>query len=361
MKSNLNSIFAVFVASVALWTPNISFGLSTNIGAKVYVANEADGTISVIDVDTNKIVSTIDTMRTAKDGMEMFMTHNVQASPDGKAIWVTAPPMDHAGAHSKRDDEVVIIDPLTDKIIRTINLGKNLHVAHVTFDSASQFAFVTASKANKIFKISASTYEVLNSYKLRKGRGPHGARWCADILFVAEMDGKALAMINTNTGKVSEVSLGGKAVQTACTPDGKYAFASLFDSREVIRIEVKSKALLRLSMPKGSQGPVQIYLSPDNSKLYVADQGVLMGRPASDKLVVFNVKSGATEGVISVGKGPHGVVVDSKGIHAFVTNVAEDTVSIVDLKNQKTTNTVKVGKKPNGISVWTSTEQASSP
>lgn len=326
---------------------------------KLYVANEDDGTISVIDAVQGKVVSVIATMRKSKSGMEMFMTHNVQVSPDGKSVWVTAPPMEEGAGHKHVvEDEVFVIDPATDEIVHTVKLGTEQHIAHVVFDAESRFAYVTAYKGDKVLKVDAKTFVISSTFTLRKKSGPHGARLCGDQLFIAEMGGKALAILNTTTGDITTVPLMGTAVQTACTSNGKYAFASLFDSREIVRFDTKTKAIARFAMPKGSQGPVQIYLSPDDGVLYVADQGVLMGRPASDKLVAFNVESGSVEAIIKVGKGPHGIVVAPGGTQAFVTNLVDGTVSVVDLVKKKTTSTIKVGKKPNGISAWTAKNAA---
>lgn len=320
--------------------------------AKLYVANEDDGTISIIDLDRNSVVATVDLSRKGGGPSSMSMAHNVQVAPDGKAIWVTAPPMEGMATHGSSVDEVIVIDSVTNQITQRIALGKDQHVAHVVLDDSSRYAYVTAYEGNAVFKIDAKTYRVVDTYRLGKGKGPHGERLCAGQLYVAEMDGDRLAIVDTSKGRVEEIPLGGKAVQTACTPDGKFAFASLYDTREVVRFDVKTKAIKRIAMPLGAQGPVQLYLSPDAKTLYVADQGVLMERPASDKLVSIDVESGVVSSVITVGKGPHGVVVGRDGKHAYVTNVVDNTVSIVDLESRKVTATVKVGKRPNGISIW---------
>ena len=64
-------------------------GISAALAApKVYVANETDGTVSVIATDTRQTVRTV----TVGAG-----AHNVQATADGQRVWVTnngTPPAD---------------------------------------------------------------------------------------------------------------------------------------------------------------------------------------------------------------------------------------------------------------------------
>jgi YVTN family beta-propeller protein len=139
-------------------------------------------------------------------------------------------------------------------------------------------------------------------------------------------------------------------VQTAVTPDGKYVFASLYDTREVVRLNLQTQALDRLTLPAGAQGPIQLYPTPDSKQLYVCDQGVELGRPLSDKVYVLDTESFALSHTITAGRGPHGVVVSRDGRHAFVTNSREATVSVIDVVKEKVVKTIKVGLMPNGIS-----------
>jgi YVTN family beta-propeller protein len=347
-------------SSKSIW---ISFGIALLLGggtawgrapsAKLYVANEDDGTISVIDLERNAVVATVETARKNGAKTTMFMAHNVQVAPDGKSVWITAPPMEGMTGHVSSEDEVIVLDPATNGIQRRITLGKDQHLAHVVLDDKSRYAYVTSYEGNVVFKIDTSTYRVVDTFRLGKGKGPHGERLCVGQLYVAEMDGNGLAIIDTGRGRLEEIPLGGKAMQTACAQDGRYVFISLYDTREVVRYDIKTKALKRIAMPKGAQGPVQLYPSPDGKTLYVVDQGLLLDRPASDMLVEINIESGSVASIITVGKGPHGIVVGRDGKHAYVTNGVDNTVSVVDLASHKVAVTIKVGKKPNGVSQWT--------
>ena len=67
----------------------------------------------------------------------------------------------------KINDEVIVIDPLTDKIIKRIEMGTDLHLSHVALTPDSNYAIAAAQTKGVIYKINAKTYEV-EKRRLRK-------------------------------------------------------------------------------------------------------------------------------------------------------------------------------------------------
>lgn len=94
--------------------------------------------------------------------------------------------------------------------------------------------------------------------------------------------------------------------------------------------------------------PVQLYLTPDETTVLSADQGT---RDAPGRaLSLIDAAAMTPQGTVATGTGPHGVVVDSTGTRAWVTNSFDSTVSVVDLGSKSVQATVPVGNGPNGIS-----------
>jgi YVTN family beta-propeller protein len=336
---------------------------------KIYVADEMRGTVSVVAAATHRTVATISLAYAHGDMAMPVAPHNVQAAPDGRTVWVTGPPPMWSTDCGDGDsipppqmppgmgETVFVIDPLADTILARIMLLPNgsdtmLHLAHVVLDRDSRFAYITANSADQVIRIDARTFEEVGRYELGTGRGPHGMRFCRDRLVVANLTGKSLATVDPATGDVADVPVGGAAVQVACTANGRSAFATLYDTREVVRYDLDGGAVSRISLPAEARGPVQLYLAPDDRRLYVADQGVLFGRPASNQLYEIDVGRGIVSGAVRVGRAPHGVVVSDDGQFAYVTNVWDSNVSVVDLRTLKEIATVSVGEAPNGISYW---------
>ena len=154
--------------------------LETKVGDKIYVAVEEAGEIAVIDAKNRNVVKRID-LSAEIGGMKIgFMPHNVQVAPDNKTVWVTANAMDmnkdkvsffriqkvsadegHGEEGGmKASDEIIVIDPLTDKIIKRIEMGTDLHLSHISLTPNSNYAIAAAQTKGIVYKINAKTYEV---------------------------------------------------------------------------------------------------------------------------------------------------------------------------------------------------------
>lgn len=317
-------------------------------GDAIYVANEEDGTISVINAETREVIETIDLKDKNVFGNDvMLMPHNVQVAPNGESVWVTGVPMEEG-----EEEQVIVIDPMKNKIKERIKVGKDQHLAHVVLDNESKYAYVTANEGNCVIKIDAKKRKEVSRIDLGSGRAPHGLRYYNGKLYVANMDGNSLAIVDVGSNQVTEVALGGVAVQTAVSPDGQNVYVSLYDTKEVVRINISSLTVTRLALPSSAQGPIQLYPTPNSSMLYVCDQGGLMSRPTNNKVYVIDLASFSINDSITAGNKVHGVVVDDMGARAYVTNTADNTVSVIDVGTGDVLATIGVGMEPNGIACW---------
>ena len=158
------------------------------IGDKIYMAVEETGEIAVVSAKDRTIIKRIDlsseiggSPRFGEAGRKIgFRPHSVQAAPDNKSVWVTANAIDvsknktsllkipQARADEghgeeggmKISDQVIVIDPLMDKIIKRIEMGADLSLSHIALTSDSNYAMATSQAKGIIYKINAKTYEV---------------------------------------------------------------------------------------------------------------------------------------------------------------------------------------------------------
>jgi len=309
---------------------------------KVYVALETGAAIMVLDGR--------DLAPLAKISVGEYQAHNVQVAPDGRSVWATLVAGHGHGGGEVASDRVVVIDPEKDAILATIDLGPDVHPAHVVLTADSRTALVTGDTKNEVIRIDAATRQITARTLLDHGTGAHGARVDTDgsTAWVAQVGGKCVARVAAD-GTQQHVMTAGQSVQTAIV--GRWIFASQYDTRAVARIDRETFAVTYASLPAGSQGPIQLYPADGGRKVLVADQGLLAGRPASNKLFVLDVESMAVLDTIEVGLGAHGVVAD--GDRAYVTSLADDTVTAVDLTKKTVVARANVGGDPNGISLWT--------
>ncbi|OIP65762.1 MAG: hypothetical protein COV32_00880 [Candidatus Yonathbacteria bacterium CG10_big_fil_rev_8_21_14_0_10_43_136] len=352
------------------WNEEVSSGISE----KIYVAVEGSGKIAVLDAQTKKVLKKID-LTEEKNGMTVgYMPHNVQVSPDNKSVWVTANStgkdikmktslqfIPRAEAHgdeesilNESNDEVIVIDPFSDVIVKRIELGQELHLSHVALTPDSSYAIVASQEKGIIYKINSTSFNVEKEVQTKKGGEPHGLRISPDgkTSYIAMLSGKSMGVLDIASFRLRDVPLKGWAVQTGVTPDGKYALASVYDAKSLAVYDIASAKLSYIDLPKEAKGPVQIYPTPDSRFVYVADQGFYFDHPIGDTVYKIDLQEMKVTQAIKGGSAPHGVIVSKDGKFAYITNLQSDDVSVIDIAVGKEVAKIKVGAMPNGISVW---------
>jgi YVTN family beta-propeller protein len=95
------------------------------------------------------------------------------------------------------------------------------------------------------------------------------------------------------------------------------------------------------SIPVGS-GPTGVAVTPDGSKVYVANYGGGSGSIVS----VINTATN-TVGSITVGSGPFGVAVTPDGSKVYVANIGSNTVSVINTATDAVVGSpIPVGTNP---------------
>ena len=328
---------------------------------KIYVAAEESGEIDVISVKDRAVMDKIN-LSTEMDGMKMsFYPHNVQVAPDNKTVWVTANAylmntnnQNMSGMNMIAGDEIVVIDPLKDEIIKRIKIGASLHLSHIVLTPDSKYAIAIAQTKGVIFKINAETYQVEKEINTEEGAEPHGVRISPDgkTAYVAFMGGKSMGILDIEKMTLSYVPLKGKAIQTGITPDGKYALTSIYYKPSLAVYEISSAKLSYIDLPEEALGLVQIYPTPDSRFVYAADQGYFFNQFPGKYVYKIDLGKMKASQKIKVGSAPHGVAVSRDGKFVYVTNMLSNDLSIIDAVNDEQIAKVKVGRTPNGVSLF---------
>ncbi|HEX8459704.1 MAG TPA: cytochrome D1 domain-containing protein [Pyrinomonadaceae bacterium] len=124
-------------------------------GREVWAANRADGTVSVIDTATNKVVETLPKFAQ--------LPFRVAFTPDGKRVLIPDP----VGG------ELVVFDAATRKETKRIKIEGG--TVGVTVASDSKRAFVCLQDLNSVAAVDLEKLEVTG--KVETGKGPDGIAW----------------------------------------------------------------------------------------------------------------------------------------------------------------------------------------
>lgn len=351
---------------------------SAQINEKAYVAIEGTGEIAVINTQSKTVIKKIDLTDHSHSahGSVAYMPHNVQVAPNGKSVWVAANAMSAASHNEKQsvlpfvktaradeghgneapsdDDQLIIIDPETDTIVKRISVGKGLHLAHVVLSPDSSFALATAQGTGAIYKINTATFEVEKNISATEGSAPHGLRISPDgkTAYIAMVKGKSIGVLDIEKFALNYIALDGAAVQTGVTPDGKYAVASVYNTKKLAVYNTQNKKLSYVALPSEANGPVQMYPTPDSRFIYMVDQGYYFNQPTSEVVYKIDLVEMKVVKSIKAGKAPHGIVVSKTGKFAYVTNLLSGDVSVIDTATDTEISKIEIGKEPNGISLW---------
>ncbi len=365
-KRIISIIFLIAISAVAfllfIKDKDIARVSENKIQDKVYVASEESGEITVVSVKDRVVMDRISLSSETRGIKTVLYPHNVQVAPNNKSVWVTANAYlmnmkkntDMAGMSMDINGEIIVIDPLTDKIIKRMEMGAGLHLSHIVLTPDSNYAIAVAQSGGAIFKINANTYEIEKEIFIEKGSEPHGLRISPDgkTAYIAIMEGKSLGILDIDQMSLTYVPLKGKAVQSGVTPDGKYALASIYYPPSLAVYEISSAKLSYVDLPPRSLGMVQIYPTPNSQFVFVADQGYFFNQFAGEYVYKIDLKEMSIAQTIKAGSAPHGVVVSNDGKLVFVTNMLSNNLSVIDADSGKEIARIKVGRMPNGVSIF---------
>ena len=126
-------------------------------GREVGAANSDDGTASIIDLASRKVVQTID--------FHTKMANRLEFTPDGKLVLIS----------DLRTGDLVVVDVAARKELKRINLGRG--VAGVLIVPDGSRAYAAVSPDNKVCVVDLKTFTVVGS--IATGNGPDGMAWVA--------------------------------------------------------------------------------------------------------------------------------------------------------------------------------------
>jgi hypothetical protein len=321
----------------------------------IVAAVEGDGSVVVLDGESGQLIRSVDLAQPlAGDHSEdervvAFTVHNVQGAPDGRTAWVTALPRGSHDEEESMQEQLIGVDTSTLVVRERIELGADLHVAHVVI--AGQRAFVTAYESDAVLVVDLEQGRVERDIALPPGTGPHGLRATPDgeKLVIAGMGDGSMHVVEVVAGEVISFALPGRAVQAAVLPDGQSALVTIYDTRQVARLDMTTRELVLFDLPPSAAGPVQLYPTPDGQSVWIADQGMLDDQPAGKKLYRMNTATGAIDLDADVSPGPHGVVLDRRGQKVWITTLEQGFVQAIDARTGEVLSTTTVGNAPNGI------------
>jgi YVTN family beta-propeller protein len=136
-----------------VWSPEAS-DFSAD-GREYWAANSADGTVSIIDVVTKKVIQTL--------GVRTNHPNRLKFTPDGEVVLISDP----------GDNSLVIVDAASRKEVKRLNIGRKPEGILIPPDGARAYVAVAGEKTVAVLDL--KTLEV--TARISTGNGPGGMAW----------------------------------------------------------------------------------------------------------------------------------------------------------------------------------------
>jgi len=290
----------------------------------VYVANSADGTVSVLDYPSNRPVWTV---RVGGEPVDVAIT------PDGRYAWV----VDQAG------NSVTVIDTRSRGIaVGPIMVGKAPRGIAITPNGTR--AYVANSGDDTVTVLDTATFGPVGE-PIPVGKEPDGVAISPDggSAFVAQRGG-GIAVIDTGTSQVVETiddSFGPSRI--TMTPDGRRGFVTNHDAETVTAFSPGARTAIGQPIHVGAE-PTGIATLPNGSFAYAASA-------TDDNLVQIDTSIDLQIGAPIEFPGATGIAFTPDGRQGYVTAGDGSTVSILDPSRNAGVGSVQVGSKPVAVAV----------
>lgn len=313
--------------------------------ATLAVANKAEASLSLIDLDSGAVAATLPTGQGP---------HEIGVSPDGRLALVTNYGGREAGS------TLTLVDLAAARVARTIDMGDYRRPHGVVWLDGRR-VLVTAEANRALLEVDVETGAVVRA--LATGQEvshmvvatPDGAR-----AFIANIGSGSITAFDLARGeKLADVATGAGAEGIALAAGGRELWVT---NREADTLTVLDAASLATLAQLPSPGfPIRATATPDGGVLVTHARGGHLAvfstaRRAETARLTFDLAALGTAnrlfgdrfGDSSV---PIGVVVSGDGSRAYVAHAHADAITEVDLAGgePRLVRTLRAGKEPDGM------------
>jgi len=267
----------------------------------LYVANVEDTFISVINTESEEVVSKIEGINYPWGFTKLGNSNLV--------------------AVSGYDKQVVIIDFSNHKIVKEKKFNDNL--GGITSTRDGRFIFVIETDKNTALKLDANSLKSLDSYKT--GNGPDGIGISKDDskIYTTNTKDGTISIIDTKSKQTKLLEVGGKPELVHYSHDHSLLFISNFKLNKIHIINTETDKIIHEITELNS--PEEAVFSKSEKLLYVVNFG-------DKKVNVYNSTNyQKLDQEYSVGNKPIGIVSALSDTKLFVTNYGDNTVSVINL------------------------------
>jgi YVTN family beta-propeller protein len=314
----------------------------TSGGPRVFVTNEIEGTVSVVDPVAGRVTATIPVgkrprgIRATADGQTLFVA--LSGSPMG------GPGVDEAAlpAPERQHDGIGVIDVRAGRLARILPGGSDPEQFVLSRDG--KHLFIANEDAGQTTVLDVESGAIVKTIKV--GGEPEGVDLSSDGRFVyvtAEADNEVFVIETSRLEVVKTIPVGARPRSTAFVGATGRAYVSAENDASIAVIDTSTHTVIdKVAFGSASMRPMGLVAAPDGRQVYVTT-----GRGGT--LARIDTATNEVAGSLPVGERPWGVAISRDGRTLVTANGPSNDITIVDAVGWKVIRRVPVGERPWGV------------
>lgn len=296
-------------------------------GDHVYVTNQADNSVSVIDATTNTVSVTIPLLR----GVQSASARDLTSGHCGGMTLPTLTPRPTPTATPKR----VGIAPLG---VALNAVGSTAYVT--TIGGLSIIDTITNAVRNTI-PIPTALDALSRPQGISVDPGRRRIYVTVDNGF--QQTG-SVAVIDAGTELVMQmVPVGEGPLGLAVAPNGTHVYVANSRDDSVSVIDTATYEATRVHV---GRAPAAVAASPNGDQVYVTNQG---DADTAGSVSIIDTATASVAATVQAGVSPFGLSFDQDGKRVFVVNAGSDNVSVIDATSATVVATIGAGASPRSL------------
>jgi YVTN family beta-propeller protein len=253
---------------------------------KLYVGDRAKNKLHVINPQTKTVEHSID------GGKGIF---HMWADGQGKQLWVS----------NDIDLSVSVIDLSTNAVVKTINTGLKPHDVFLTADGSKAFVSILSGDAatpDKIYMYSTRNFAKTGETSV--GKDPHLFHLpAANKLYVPCQSGQLYTLNGNNLSLISNNPFAG-AHGIFPSPDQRNIFVTNISGAQLYSISAVNSTLNEPALNTINPTPHNIVVNLDGNKMFVTHSGATANTVSTYSIMNGKIATGTT---ITIGTNPFGL------------------------------------------------------
>ncbi|MEP7040699.1 MAG: cytochrome D1 domain-containing protein [Chloroflexota bacterium] len=310
-----------------VWSATSNANLQPSVAdlpGRVFVPNEADSTISVIDAASFKVIATL--------GAGKLPEH---LTPD----W----DMSRLYVSNYASPFLTVVDPRTETVISPISAPSPYNLY---FSPDGSTAIVMAEDVNRIDFYDRRTWKLLGKLPIKWAGIDHADFSAGGRYFVASTEyapGHLLKVDVVTMSIVGDLEVGGKPIDVKLSPDGSVFFVTNQGRHGVSVVDpMLMKEIAFIPTAKGAHG---MAISRDTRSLYVSNR-------LAGTISVIDFATRTVTATWQVGGSPDMLQVSPDGSQLWTGNRYNNTVVVFDTTTGTLVATIIVGRQPHGLTYF---------